>query len=107
MAYVKKQALANSKVIHIFDMKNSLLLNMANEPTSNYIEVMNNLIPDGVIKIKRDSKNIREKVRVLVWKVKDQVKKLNRQGSKLQREKYLGKWSKLTILVGDIMTAHE
>ena len=105
--YIKSQALANNEVIHNFDIKNSLLLNMANQPNTNYVEVINNIIPGNVIRIKKDCKRVIEKMRILTWRVKNQVKKLNRKGSRTQRDKYLENWSKLSILVEDVMTASE
>ena len=105
--YIKSQALANNEVIHIFDIKNSLLLNMANQPNTNYVEAINNIIPGNIIRIMKDCKRVIEKMRILTWRVKNQVKKLNRKGSRTQRDKYLENWSKLSILVGDVMTASE
>ena len=64
---------------------------MANHPNTNYVEVINNVIPGNVIRIKKDCKRVIEKIRILTWRVKNQVKKLNRKGSRTQRDKYFGK----------------
>ena len=47
------------------------MLSIANKPIGNYIEIINNLIPDGVIKIRADSKPISERIRVLCWKINE------------------------------------
>ena len=54
----------------------------------NYVEIINNLIPDGVIKIKEDSKRISEKIRVLCWKINEKTKKLRRSGSIFLRKEH-------------------
>ena len=83
------------------------MLSIANKPIGNYIEIINNLIPDGVIKIRADSKRISEKIRVLCWKINKKTKKLRRSGSISQRNDFLEEFSKLSILVSDVMTAWE
>ena len=83
------------------------MLSIANKPIGNYIEIINNLIPDGVIKIRADSKRISEKIRVLCWKINEKTKKLRRSGSISQRNDFLEEFSKLSILVSDVMTAWE
>ena len=55
--YVYNQAIAENEVIYTFSIKNALLLSIANKPMGNYVEIINNLITDCVIKIKEDSKN--------------------------------------------------
>ena len=83
------------------------MLSIANKPIGNYVEIINNLIPDGVIKIRADCKRISEKIRVLCWKINEKTKKLKRSGSISQRNDFLEEFSKLSILVSDVMTAWE
>ena len=86
--YVYNQAIAENEVIYTFSMKNALLLSIANKPMGNYVEIINNLNPDGVIKIKEDSKRISEKIRVLCWKINEKTKKLRRSGSIFLRKEH-------------------
>ena len=101
--YVYNQAKAENEVIYTFSIKNALLLSIANKPTGNYVEIINNLIPDGVIKIKEDSKQISEQIRVLCWKINEKTEKLRRS----ERNDFLEEFSKLSILVSDVLTAWE
>ncbi len=66
--YVRNQAIAENEVMYTFSIKNAFLFRIANKAGKNYIDIINNLIPGGVIKA--DSKRICEKVRILCLKIK-------------------------------------
>ena len=53
---------------------------MANHPNTNYVEVINNVIPGNVIRIKKDCKRVIEKIRILTWRVKKSSKKTEQKG---------------------------
>lgn len=58
LSYVAKQALSENQVIHCFKIRNSVLLRwqaFIHSPTKKYIDLLNDPIPDGVVKVKRNS----------------------------------------------------
>lgn len=88
---------------------NSVLLQWYNSKSKEkkYIDFLNEIIPNGSIKIKCTSSRIEDRIRYQCSQVSKQVKKLNLKGSKEKRVTFLNSMSKVSILVSDVATAAE
>ncbi len=92
-----------------FQNRNSVLIEWHNIKSQdiNYADLLNNIIPEGSIRIKCTSERIEECVRVQCSRVFKQNKQLSLKGSKKRRAEYLNGFSKISILVSDVVSAAE
>ncbi len=109
LLYVATQALSGDQVMYCMAIHNSVLLQWYNSKSEQkkYVDFLNEMIPDGSIKIKRTSSRIKVRLRHQCSRVSKQVKKLNLKGSKEKRVTFLNNMCKVSILVSDVATAAE
>ena len=109
LSYVAKQAISNDQVMYCMAIRNSVLLQWYNlkSEQKKYVDFLNEIIPDGSIKIKRTSTRVEGRVRHQCCHASNELKKLNLKGSKVKRDLFLSKFSKVSILVSDVTTAAE
>ena len=109
LSYVAKQAISNDQVMYCMAIRNSVLLQWYNlkSEQKKYVDFLNEIIPDGSIKIKRTSTRVEGRVRHQCCHASNELKKLNLKGSKVKRDLFLSKFSKVSILVSDVATAAE
>ena len=64
--YVVKQAIAGDQVVYRMAIRNTILLQWASlkDSEKNHIDLLNDVIPGTVLRIKRDSKRIKERLQV-------------------------------------------
>ena len=107
--YVVKQAIAGDQVVYRMAIRNNILWQWASlkDPEKNYIDLLNDIIPGTVVRIKRDLKRVKERLRVTISRVTGSIRKKNRSGSEKQRNEILNGWTNLSILAGDIMNPGE
>ena len=107
--YVVKQAIAGDQVVYRMAIRNNILWQWASlkDPEKNYIDLLNDIIPGTVVRIKRDSKRVKERLRVTISRITGNIRKKNRSGSEKQRNEILNCWTNLSILAGDIMNPGE
>ena len=107
--YVVKQAIAGDQVVYRMAIRNNILWQWESlkDPEKNYIDLLNDIIPGTVVRIKRDSKRVKERLRVTISRVTGSIRKKNRSGSEKQRNEILNGWTNLSILAGDIMNPGE
>lgn len=105
--YVVKQAIAGDQVVYRMAIRNTILLQWASlkDSEKNHIDLLNDVIPGTVLRIKRDSKRIKERLRVKNIRLTGSLRGKNRFGSKEQRNKILNGWTNLSILAGDVMNS--
>ena len=70
-------------------------------------EWVNDIIPGTVVRIKRDSKRVKERLRVTISLLTGSIRKKNRSVSEKQKNEILNGWTNLSILAGDIMNPGE
>ena len=107
--YVVKQAIAGDQVVYRMAIRNTILLQWASlkDSEKNHIDLLNDVIPGTVLRIKRDSKRIKERLRVKNIRLTESLRGKNRFGSKEQRNKILNGWTNLSILAGDVINSGE
>ncbi len=71
------------------------------------MDFLNEVIPDGSVKIKNTSMRVECRLRHQCCNVDKEFKRLNSKGSKEKRVVFLNKMSKVSILVSDVATAAE
>ena len=72
-----------------------------------YTEILNNNIPCGAFKINSNCERLQNRLKAEVSRAKMKLKKLNRNGTKQQREKFYNGRTRLAILNSDIVTAEQ
>ena len=109
LSYVIQQALAENEVIHCFEIRNDVLLRWQalDCPTKNYVDLLNDIIPNSAIRIKRSSVRVSRRLQLQCHRAKQKLQKLNKGGSKRKRASFLKEHTKLSVLVSDVMTAAE
>ena len=109
LSYVVKQAISGDQVMYCMAIRNSVLLQWYNAKSKQkkYVDFLNEIIPDGSVKIKSTSLRVEVRLRHQCCNVNNKVKRLNSKGSKEKRVVYLNEMSKVSILVSDVATAVE
>ena len=106
--YVWDQAVAGDQVIHILQIRNRVLIPWAklNFPDceKNYVELLNNLVSNGMAKFKTNSERLLSRIKVQCSKAKRKLQDLQRRGTKKDREGFLNSWKKISILRSEVMT---
>ena len=107
--YVIKQAIAGDQVVYRMAIRNTILLQWASlkDSEKNHIDLLNEIIPGTVLRIKRDSKRMKQRLRVTTIRLTGSLREKNRSGSKEQRNKILNGWANLSILASDVMNSGE
>ena len=90
-------------------IRNNVLHHWENLPDSerNYIDLLNDIIPDNSVKVKQHSTRVRKRIQVECFRLEQKLKKKNRSGSREQRGQILDSWTNIAILASDIMTPGE
>lgn len=109
LAYVSKQAISCDQVIYFMSIRNAILLHWHNSKCAenSYVDLLNSLIPDQSVKVKSSSKRVEDRLRYQCWQASKHFKKLQVNGSAEKRARFIDKWSKVSILVSDVMTNAE
>ena len=109
LSYVAKQAVSGDQVMYWMNINNSVLLQWYTSKSGQkkYVDFLNEVIPNGLIKVKRTSSRIEDRLRFQCSKASKQVKKLNLKGSKAKRVTFLNSMSKVSILASDVVSAAE
>ena len=109
LSYVVKQAISGDQVMYCMAIRNSVLLQWYNAKSKQkkYVDFLNEIIPDGSVKIKSTSLRVEVRLRHQCCNVNNKVKRLNSKGLKEKRVVYLNEMSKVSILVSDVATAVE
>ncbi len=109
LSYVAEQAISGDQVMYCMAIRNSVLLQWYNAKSKEkkYVDYLNEIIPDGSVKIKNTSVRVEDQLRYQCCNVGKQVKRLHSNGSKKDRLIFLDKMSKISILVRDVATAAE
>ncbi|CAB4016900.1 NACHT, LRR and PYD domains-containing 12 [Paramuricea clavata] len=108
LSYVAEQAVSGDQVMYCMAIHNSVLLQWYNSKSKQkYVDFLNEIIPNGSIKVKRTSSRIEDRLRYQCSQVSQQIKKLNLKGSKAKRVTFLNNMSKVSILASDVATAAE
>ena len=106
--YIAEQAISADQVLFSLAIRNKLLLRWSRFPDrTNIVDLLNLTIPDGALKINCQSKRMTERLRWHCWRAQQQQKTLNKRGSKSQRDTFLDKWIKISVLASDFVTAAE
>lgn len=71
------------------------------------MDILNSHIPGEAFKVDNSCLRLQSRLKAEVSKARAQLKKLNRGGSKQQRENFNNSWRKLAILNSDIVTAEQ
>ena len=103
------QAISSDQVMYCMAIRNSVLLQWYNlkSEQKKYVDFLNEIIPDGSIKIKRTSTRVEGRVRHQCCHASNELKKLNLKGSAVKRALFLSNFLKVSILVSDVATAAE
>jgi hypothetical protein len=72
-----------------------------------YLEILNNHIPGKAFIVHNSIQRLDERLKSEISKTKAKLKRLNRKGTKQQREKFKNSWKKFAILNSDIVTAQQ
>ena len=108
LQYVWDQAVAGDQVIHILQIRNRVLIAWEKlkfpDCEKNYVELLNNLVGNGMAKFKTNSKRLLSRIKVECSKAKRKLQELQRKGTKKNREGFLNSWTKLSVLRSDVMT---
>lgn len=109
LAYVSKQAISCDQVIYFMSIRNAILFHWHNAKCAenSYVDLLNSIIPDKSIKIKSSSKRVEDRLRYQCWQVSKHFKKLQIKGSTEKRARFIDEWSKVSILVSDVVTNAE
>jgi DNA repair exonuclease SbcCD ATPase subunit len=109
LSYVAKQAISGDQVMYCMAIRNSILLQWYNAKSKQkkYVDFLNEIIPDGSVKIKSMSLRVEVRLRRQCCNVNNKVKRLNSKGWKEKRVVYLNEMSKVSILVSNVATAVE
>lgn len=107
--YVVNQAIAGDQVVYRMAIRNTILLQWASlkDSEKNHIDLLNDILPGTVLRIKRDSERMKERLQVTTIRLTGSLREKNRSGSKEQRNKILNRWTNLSILAGDVMNSGE
>lgn len=107
--YVVKQAIAGDQVVYRMAIRNTILLQWASlkDCEKHHINLLNEVIPGTVLRIQRDSKRMKQCLRVTTIRLTGNLREKNRSGSKEQRNKILNGWTNLSILASDAMNSGE
>ena len=109
LAYVSKQAISCDQVIYFMSICNAILPHWHNAKCAenSYVDLLNCIIPDKSIKIKSSSKRVEDRLRYQCWQVSKHFKKLQIKGSTEKHARFINEWSKVSILVSDVVTNAE
>ena len=109
LAYVSKQAILCDQVIYYMSIRNAILLHWHNVKCAekSYVDLLNSIIPDKTIKVKSSCTRVEDRVRYQCWQASKRFKKLQLIGSAEKRAMFIDEWSKVSILVSDVMTNAE
>ena len=107
--YIRKQAISADHVLFTLAIRNRLLIRWSHflQDGTNIVDLLNLMIPNGALKIDRTSERMTERLRWHCWRAQQQQKALNRKGSKSQRDNFLKKWTCISVLASDVVTAAE
>ena len=88
--YVVKQAIAGDQVVYRMAIRNTILLQWASlkDSEKNHIDLLNDILPGTVLRIKRDSERIKERLQVTTIRLTGSLREKNRYGSKEQKKKF-------------------
>ena len=91
LSYVAEQAVSGDQVMYCMAIHNRVLLQWYNSKSEQkkYVDFLNEIIPNGSIKVKRTSPRIEDRLRYKCSQVSKQIKKLNLKGSKAKRVTFL------------------
>lgn len=68
LQYVSDQAIAGDQVVHILQIRNRVLIVWEKtkfpDCKKNYVDLLNNLIGDGIARFKTDSERLQSRIRV-------------------------------------------
>ena len=106
--YVAEQAVSANQVLYSLAIRNRLLIRWSRfEDQTNKVDLLNLVIPNAALKINPESERMKERLKWHCWRAQQQQKKLNKKGSKSQRDNFLNNWTTITVLAGDVITAAE
>ena len=107
LQYVWDQAVTGDQVIHILQIRNRVLIAWEKlkfpDCEKNYVELLNNLVGNGIAKFKTNSKRFLSRIKVECSKAKRKLQESRREKQK-NREGFLNSWTKRSILRSDVMT---
>ena len=107
LQYVWDQAVTGDQVIQILQIRNRVLIAWEklkfNDCEKNYVELLNNLVGNGIAKFKTNSKRLLSRIKVECSKAKRKLQESRGEKQK-NREGFLNSWTKLSILRSDVMT---
>ena len=107
LQYVWDQAVTGDQVIQILQIRNRVLIAWEklkfNDCEKNYVELLNNLVGNGIAKFKTNSKRFLSRIKVECSKAKRKLQESRGEKQK-NREGYLNSWTKRSILRSDVMT---
>ena len=106
--YVAEQAVSANQVLYSLAIRNRLLIRWSRfEDQTNKVDLLNLVIPNAALKINPESERMKERLKWHCWRAQQQQKKLNKKGSKSQRDNFLNNWTTITVLAGVVITAAE
>lgn len=107
LQYVWDQAVTGDQVIHILQIRNRVLIAWEKlkfpDCEKNYVELLNNLVGNGIAKFKTNSKRFLSRIKVECSKAKRKLQESRGEKQK-NREGFLNSWTKRSILRSDVMT---
>ena len=107
LQYVWDQAVTGDQVIQILQIRNRVLIAWEklkfNDCEKNYVELLNNLVGNGIAKFKTNSKRLLSRIKVECSKQRESYRSPEERNKK-NREGFLNSWTKLSILRSDVMT---
>ena len=107
LQYVWNQAVTGDQVIHILQIRNRVLIAWEKlkfpDCEKNYVELLNNLVGNGIAKFKTNSKRLLSRIKVECSKQRESYRSPEERNKK-NREGFLNSWTKLSILRSDVMT---
>ena len=108
---IKEQENRGDQVLCNLSIQNKTLLDCKtlklNRPDQSYLDILNNHIPDKAFIVHNTTQRPDERLKSEISKTKAKLKRLNRQGTKHQREEFRNSWKKFAILNNDIVTAEQ
>ena len=107
LQYVWDHAVTGDQVIQILQIRNRVLIAWEklkfNDCEKNYVELLNNLVGNGIAKFKTNSKRLLSRIKVECSKQRESYRSPEKRNKK-NSEGFLNSWTKLSILRSDVMT---
>ena len=109
LSYIASEEIACDQVVCWVAIQNIILIEWAKLRVQDkcYVDLLNGIIPDGTLRIKRSFRpgTIEDRIKVQCHKVNTKLKELQKNGSRERRQKYLDNMSRISIKVSDVIPA--